>query len=72
MNILEKTARGQLFNIREKYQGKKLDDETFRAMKDEVSLIYSKYEKTPVKAAVKWLCYAELEIFNAEAKDEKG
>ena len=72
MNILEKSARGQLFNIRDKYQGKKLDDKTFKEMKDEVDLVYSRYVNTPVSAAVKWLCHAELEIFNAEVKDEKG
>ena len=68
MNILEKSARGQLFNIRDKYQGKQLDDKTFREMKDEVDLVYNRYKNTPVEAAVRWLCHMELEIFNEEAK----
>ena len=61
MDILEKMMWLHLYQVREYFKGKVKTDDDFKKLKDEIDIIYARYQHTNCESAARWLCHGLLE-----------
>jgi len=71
MDMLEKMLWSYIYKVREDFKGKVRTDDDFRKLKNEIDIIYGRYQHTKAEVPARWLCQFLLEMFNEEVSSGK-